>query len=839
MQLPLEEAGRTSHPPPPTGRMDSFLNDIRYAGRRILRSPGFTIAAALTLALGIGANTTIFTLVNAILLRPPVGVAEPERLVSLYTSDYSGPAYGASSIPDYLEFRKQSDVFAGVMAFLPRSVAVGSGDDIQSVGLEVVSDNYFSVLGVRPAHGRFFLPDEDRPGASVAVISDALFRERFGGNASVVGTTVSLNGRPFTLVGVAPPGFTGAMRPLMQDVWIPLHAAAAMGQLGGDLTNRGGRGAFMKARLAPGVELEQAQARMNVVAAQLLKAYPGEWTDISERGRRITLLPEKESRIPPQVRGPALGFAALLMSTVGLLLLVCCANVASLMLARAAGRGREIGVRISLGATRRRLVQQLLTESTLVAILGGVFGILIAVWATGAILSLIPPLPVRIALDLSIDSRVVMFTVLASLATGIAFGLAPALRVTRPDIVTVLKSESGSIELGGRRMTLHNVLVVSQVAMSVILLVGASLFVRALSNAASIDPGLGVKNLLIAEASPRPGVDGPDDASLLMEQVQERMAALPGVTSVSWAGALPLSLEASRRGISVPGYTPGKGEDMEFHYYHGGPRYFETMQIPLVKGRDFTRDDRRGAPAVVVVNEAFAERFWPGAEALGKRISVQGPEGPFVEVIGVSRNGRFQTLAETSRPMMFFPALQEPAGTDVIVRTTGDPNALIPAVQRVVESVAPTWTVALTRTMEQHIATSVLPQRIASSVLTVFGFVAVVLVSVGVYGVVAYSVATRVREIGVRVALGARPQDARWMVVRQGARLVALGVVIALPIAWGLMRLLSGFLIGASASDPMAFLAAVGILGVVSMVATYVPARRASLIDPMVALRSE
>ena len=824
----------------PTGRMDTLLNDVRYALRRTLRSPGFTIAAALTLALGIGANTTIFTLVNAILLRPPASVTEPGRLVSLYTSDYSGPPYGTSSLPDYEDFRKQTDVFDGVMAFLPRSATVGAGDALEGVGLEVVSENYFGVLGVRPAHGRFFLPEEGRPGAAqVAVISDGLFRRRFGGNPSVVGTTIPLNDKPFTIIGIAPPGFTGVMRPLMQDVWVPMHAAVAVGQLNADdLTNRGSRSAFTMARLATGVTLEQAQGRMNIVAAQLRTAYPDQWTDLANQGRRITLLPESASRIPPQVRGPALGFVALLMATVGILLLVCCANVASLMLARAAGRAREIGVRISLGATRRRLIQQLLTESTLIAILGGVLGILIAVWATSALLALLPPLPVRIGLDLSVDGRVLAFTTLAALVTGIAFGLAPALRVTRPDIVSVLKSESGSIDLGGRRLTLHNVLVVSQVAMSVILLVAAALFVRALGNAASIDPGFRVEKLLIVDAGPRPGVEYQDPAPL-MEQVQERLVALPGVTAASWAGALPLDMEASRRGVRVPGYTPREGEDMEFHFYIVGPRFFETMEIPLAKGRDLTAADRRGSMGVVIVNEAFAQRFWPGADAVGKRLSVRGPDGPFAEVVGVARNGRFLSLAEASPPMMFVPALQEATGSEVIVRTSGDPMPLLPAVQREIEAVAPTWMISSSRTMEQHVATSVLPQRIAGSVLTVFGLVAVLLVSVGVYGVVSYSVATRAREIGVRVALGARPQDARWLVVRQGARLVALGVVIALPVAWGSMRLLSGFLIGASASDPVAFMAAVGILAAVALVATYIPARRASLIDPMVALRTD
>ena len=821
--------------------MDSVLDDLRYSGRRLLRSPGFTIAAALTLALGIGANTTIFTLINAILLRPPVAVAAPERLVSIYTSDYSGPAHGTSSIPDYEDFRAQADIFAGVAAFMPRTVGVGPTDAMERAGLELVSENYFDVLGVRPTHGRLFLPEEGRPGApQVAVISDALFRRRFNGNPSAVGSTIALNGRPFMVVGVAPPGFTGVMRPLLQEVWVPLHAGAEIGGPGTDnLSNRGGRSAFIIARLAEGVTVEAAQSRMHALARQLHAAHPDQWTDISSQGRRITLLPERASRIPPQVHRTALGFIALLMATVGIIILVCCANVASLMLARSASRGREIGVRMSLGATRRRLLQQLLTESSLVALLGGAFGVLIAVWTTGAMLSLLPSLPVMAALDLSIDARVTIFTAVVSLATGLLIGLAPALRVTRPDIVTVLKSENGTIDLGGRRLTLQNVLVVSQVAMSVILLVGALLFVRALRKAANIDPGFRVENLLIAPAEPRPGPGDAGDPAPIMAELQQGLAAVPGVRSASWAGALPLAVESSRQGTRIEGYTPRAGADMEFHYYSVGPRYFETMEIPLVSGRDFAAEDRQGAAGVIIVNETFARRFWPGGDALGKRISLSGADGPFLEIVGVSRSGRFLSLASETPPAMFLPALQHRGGSTLLVRTTGDPLTVLPAVRRELGALAPGWTIQNPRTMEQHVAASVLPQRIAGSVLAIFGFVAVVLVSVGVYGVVAYAVATRTREIGVRIALGARPQDARWFVTRQGAKLVALGVVIALPMAWAAMRLLSGFLVGASASDPVAFGLAVAALAAVSLVATYIPARRASLIDPMVALRHD
>ena len=820
--------------------MDTFLQDLRYSARRLLLSPGFTIAAALTLALGIGANTTIFTLINAILLRPPAAVADPERLVSVYTSDYSGPPYGTSSVPDFDEFRKLDDVFAGVMAYAPRSVSLGPDDQRERVGMELVSENYFQLLGLRPAFGRFFLAEEGRPGAApVVVISDAIFRSRFGANASVVGTPLMLNGRAFTIVGVAPPEFVGAMRPVLEDVWVPLYAAPAIGELSSDLTNRGGRSMFTMARLRPGVTVRQAQARVDVLAKQLAASYPEQWTDVSQRGRRITLVEERDARVPPQMRKPALGFLALLMGTVGLVLLVCCANVASLLLARSAARGREIGIRLSLGASRRRLIRQLLTESLVIAALGGVLGVLLAVWLSSALLSFQPPFPLRVGLDLSLDLRVVLFTAIASLATGFIFGLAPALRVTRPDIVTVLRSDSTTINLGGRRLTLQNVLVVSQVAISAILLVAAVLFARALGNAASIDPGFRVDHLLVAEAEPRPGSEQPIGPGQVMEETQKRLSALPGVLSVSWAGALPLSLEASRNGVRVEGYAAREGEDMEFHAYGVGPRYFETMEIPLIRGRGFTTADRSGAPGVIVVNEAFARRFWPGADPLGKRVSVSGDAGPFLTVAGVTRDGRFLSLADPSPPSIFIPALQRPAGTILLVRTSDDPLKMLPAVRDELQAVAATWTVVNARTMEQHIGSSVLPQRVAGTVLGIFGVVALLLVSVGVYGVVAYSVATRTREIGVRIALGARPADARWFVIRQGTMLVAIGVAIALPIAWSVMRLLSSFLIGASAADPVAFIGTAALLGIIALFATYVPARRATMIDPMVALRSE
>ena len=819
--------------------MDTLLLDFRYAFRRLVRSPGFTLAATLTLALGIGANTTIFTLVNAILLRPPAAVDAPHELVSVYTSDYSGPAWGASSFPDYEEFRSATGVFEDVALFMPRSVGVGD-TDMERAGIEIVSGNYFRTLGVQPMHGRFFSAEEDGPGAgAVAVISHALFTRRFGADTYAVGGPIQLNGRQFTLIGVAPPGFGGSIRPLVHDVWVPVHAASALGGDQERLTVRGSRNAFIVARLANGVTVADAQARMDVLARRLHAAYPEFWSDVTERGRRITLLSERDSRIPPQMRGAAMGFIAMLTGTVGLLLLVCCANVAGLMLARSATRGREIGVRMSLGATRARLIRQLLAESLLLGLAGGGFGVLLALWATDGLLTLIPPLPVNIVIDLSIDRSVLLFTGIASVATGVLFGLAPALRVTRPDIAAVMRRERASMNLGGKRLTLQNILVVSQVAMSTILLIAAALFTRALANASEIDPGFNTTNLLLAEAAPPPGSDRSLRVEPVMEQLRERVLAMPGVREATWAGAVPLSFEASRRGIRIAGYTPSRGEDMEFHFFVVGPGYFETMEIPLAAGRRFTTADREGATPVMMVNEAFARRFWPGENPIGKRVSASGPEGTFLEVVGVARDGRYRTLGGNATPHMFFPALQTPGGTVLHVRTDGDPMAVAPAVKAALAEAAPTWTLEQVRTLEEHVAASVLPQRIARTVLTIFGGAALFLVAVGLYGIVAYSVASRTWEIGVRIALGAEPADARRMVVRQGFVLVAAGVMIAVPLAWAAMRLLQGFLIGGTASDPVAFGLVAAMFALITLAATYVPARRASRVDPMVALRAE
>ena len=817
--------------------------DFRYALRRLLRARGFTLAASLTIALGVGANTAIFSLVNAVLLRPPVAVAEPDRLVGVFTSDYSGPSFGSSSFADVGDFNTQgADIFAGVLGFSPRPAAVGSDDNLERVAVEVVTDNYFQVLGSQLAAGRGFGTEQRVQGREpVAVISHALWQRRFGGDAAIVGKPLRMNAREFTIIGVAPQGFAGSLRGLVSDVWVPAAIGHYVGMGQTSLTSRGDRSALVYARLKPGVTIEQAQARMAVVARQMRAAYPDAWTDVTRQGRRITVLPERETRIPPQARGPALGFVAILMGTVALVLLVCCANVAGLLLARATSRLKEVGIRISLGASRGRVVRQMLTESVLLAVFGGMVGTVTAVLAGRALMALGMPsqIPVPISLDLAPDYRVLWFTLAITLITGVVFGLAPALRASRADVVTALKTDTPAMRLGGRRFSLQGALVVGQVALSLLLLVGALLFMRTLRAAAAINPGFRVDNMLLLDIAPRPGEESRVDPEQVALQVRDRVAAIPGVSKVSWANSVPLGLDDSRRGLRVEGYRVREGEDMEYHYSVVGPRYFETMEVPLVKGRGFTDADRPGAPLVVVVNEAFARKFWGTDDPIGKRLSIRGEAGPWLEVVGLARDGKYVSIAESPRPYVFYPQLQNPDGVTLLVRTAGDPMRLLAAVRREVGVVAPAWMMERPRTLDQHIGASLLPQRIAAGILGAFGVVALLLAAVGLYGVVAFAVAQRTREIGIRVALGAQRGEVLQLMLRQGMTLAGIGLLIGLPLSFAAGKLISGFLLGGGAGDPLVFVTAAASLLLVTLVASYVPARRASRVDPMVALRSQ
>lgn len=820
--------------------METLLCDLRHAARVLAKSPGFAAVAVLSLGLGIGANATIFSFLNAIFLRP-LPVQDPDRVVAVFTSDFSGPPYGGSSYPDYLDFQTRTDAFAGLAAYTVAPMSLSEGSQTDRVFGELVTANYFAVAGLQAARGRTFRPveDEGRAAAPAIVVSDGFWRRRFGADPALVGRSVTLNGHAFTVVGVAPPGFTGMMRGLAVDLWVPMTMAGAIPS-SDKLDGRGNRWLLLLGRLKPGMTAEAAQAQLAVLAAQLQAAYPDNWTDVKKKQRVITVVPESRARLFPEARGAVLGFLALLLSVVGLVLLMACTNVASLLLARANARRREMAVRLSLGASRGRIVQQLLTESLMISLLAAVVGIVVAVWATDLFMAFRPPVPIPVALDVRLDFRVLGFTMLLSLLTALLFGLAPALQASRPELLPALRDGSAGGGRADSRWSPRRLLVAAQIAMSLVLLIGAGLFLQSLGNAHRIDLGFESANLLLLSLDVR--LNGYDDArgQKLYEQLLERADALPGVRSASLATELPLGLGGRRRGISIEGYEAQSGEDMGVHTSTVGPDYFRTMGIPLMRGRDFTAADRAGAPGVVVVNEAFARRYWPDQDPIGKRVTQGNRSGTPAEVVGVVKDGKYVTLGEDPTPFFYVPFLQRYESEATLhVRTTGDPRALVEAMRREVRALDPSLPVFDVKTMTDHLGLSLLPARLAGSVLGLFGVVALGLAAVGIYGVMAQAVRQRTRELGVRVALGARPSDLLSMVLAQSMRVALLGLAIGLVAALGLSRLVTSLLYGISPVDPATFVAIPALLAAVAMLASYVPARWAMRVDPMVALRHE
>ena len=818
--------------------MDRFQHDLRQAVRLLVKHPGFTAVAVMSLALGIGANTAIFSLVNALLLRP-MPVARPSEIVSVFTSDFSGPAYGASSHPDYLDFRRV-DALSGLAAWAPTPVALAQGGESQRLFAEAVSANYFDVLGIRPVMGRGFVPEEDAGPHAVAVIAHGLWRRAFGGDPGVIGRSVTLNGTPFQVVGVAPPEYVGAMRGLAMDLWIPLSMqdVARTGRTG--LTNRGNRGIFLIGRLAPRADIAGAQARFDSLAAELHRAYPQNWTDVQQRSRRITVVSEAGGRVFPEVRGPVLGFMALLMTVVGLVLLIACANLANLLLARASTRRREIGIRVALGAGRGALIRQLLTESVLLSLLGGAAGAVGAAWTADILSTFRPPLPVPVVLDLALDLRVLAFAVLVSIATGVFFGLAPALAATRTDVVSALKDDGAGTGTGPQRSRLRSALVVGQVSVALLLLVGSGLFVRSLRNAHRIDPGFEPGGLAMASVDLVLGGYKEDAGRTFYTRAVAEVRALPGVTAATFVKDAPLGLGGGRRRFWIEGYTPRANEDMEIALTSVGPGYFETMRIPLRRGRTFTAADGPGHPLAAIVNESFERRYLGGQEAVGRRLRLRGPDAPVTEIVGVVRDGKYRTLGEDARPFVYLPLLQDyDAEATLVARTDGSPAAVAALLQRRLVEIDPRVPVFDVKTMDEHLRFTLLPARLAASVLGLFGLVALLLAGLGLYGVMSYLVSQRSREMGIRIALGARPEDVVRLVVGQGMRLTLLGMMVGILGALGLTRLVAGLLYGISPTDPWTFAAVACVLAAVALVACLLPARRAAAVDPTVALRFE
>jgi predicted permease len=809
------------------------MNNLTYAIRVLLKKPGFTAIAVITLALGIGLNTAVFSAIEAMLLRPLPGVRDSDRLVQLYRSYPGGLKYGSNSVPHFRDIRDRTpDVFSGVAAWNFQPLSISSGGQSQRVMGQVVSANFFTVLGVPALRGRTFAPSEDQsPGTHpIAMVSYASWQGMFGGDPNIVGRVITLNGHPYTVVGVTPADFKGALPMAPPAVWVPLME---LGQIVPDgrnqLDRRGSNFLRVIARVQPGTSMQQVRDRMKAVFATLHEENPNDY-----EGGGITIVPQTEAGVHPQFRAAQVGLSSVVMAVVVMLLLVACVNVANLFLARASDRSREMAIRLSLGASRGQLVRQLLTESLVFSVLAGAAGLVLAWWTIGLANQIRLPLDFVFDFDLRLSTPVLVFTLALSLITGVLFGLAPALRSTRPALVPALKGAAAS---GGPRSRTSRTLVVVQMALSIVLLASAGLFLRNIRSAVSIDKGFNSENLLLGVVDA--GLQGYTRAQTeqLYQQLTERLRAMPNVKAVGLGNIVPLGLSDQQRGIIIPGYTPSTNESLDFDYNIVSPGYFEAMGIPIVAGRAILAQDDSAAQGAVVVNQQLARRFFGAASPIGRTIRSGRRD---YSIVGVVPDGKYRTLGEDPRPYLYFPQAQMWESSMIVhVRTTGDPAALAPALRAEVAALDPDLPVSDLRTMNNHLGIALMPARIAGAVLGVFGGLGLLLAAVGMYGVMSYSVAQRRREIGIRVAVGAARSQVLSLVMRQGLRLVGLGTVFGLAgaiIGW---RVIRGMLYGAGTFDAATFVGVPVVLIVVAAFAIWFPARRAAAVDPMVALQSE
>jgi predicted permease len=816
--------------------METLWQDVKYGVRMLVKSPGFTLAAVGILAVGIGANTAIFTLVNEALLRPRPGIGNPDRLVDVGRNQ-GDFGFDNMSYPNYRDYRDRNRTLAGLAGYAlePYAVSLSEGDSAERVHAAVVSGNYFSVLEVQPAAGRFFTQEEDQTvGAHpVTVLSHSFWQRRFQGDPGIVGRDLHINGQPVRVVGVAAAEFRGSS-PLAPDAWFPMHMYPVVRPGSNPLEQR--RSVFMVAvgRLKPGVSLAQARADLRAIASDLERAFPE-----ANRGRGVAVT--TSGLIPGDLRLIIVGFFTVLMGFVGLVLLIACFDVTGMLLVRAQQRRREVAVRVAMGASRWRIARQMLSEGLLLFALGGVAGLLLAVWMRDALLAFVPQLPVPLHVELSLDWRVLGFGLLLSLVSGLLASLAPALQTSHTDPVAVLKEETSGAR---RRLRLRNALVLGQVAVTLILLVCAGLFVRALERVAIVDPGMDLRNLHVVELDFSLAGMQSADGLAFADQLLQRVQQLPGVRSASLSWGVPLDGNGrALGGITAPG-SQGQEPDrsgMETDWNIVTPGYFANMGVPLLRGREFTAADAQGAPAVAIINETLAQRLWPGEDPIGKRIeNPQGDEGVRVmEVVGLARNQKYRSFGDGPRNFVFVPLRQNYFGA-LFLAVRSEPGAPpAPGIRTLLHEMNPHLPILHAQSMEEYAGVGLLPQRLAGWVAGSLGLLGLLLAGTGLYGVTAFSSAQRTREIGIRMALGAQRGDVLKLVLRQGLQLAAIGLAIGMAMALAAAQLIAGLLIGVSPADPLVLLAVAVGLAAVALLASYLPARRATQIDPLVALRYE